>query len=122
MADPVKNNPANLADVDISQAAVDRDLFYKTPLNSDPSETDTAKTDRAKKVAKSELKKKNRKRNKKGITLPYNPVLESGTVYTVTGSRSDLDGNWLVVDMTHAFVKGSGAISTVNLERCITSF
>jgi hypothetical protein len=85
-------------------------------------ETDSDKVERAKKVAKSELKKKNRKRNKKGIVVPYNAALESGTVYAVTGSRSDLDGNWLVVDMTHTFVKGAGATSTVNLERCITAF
>jgi hypothetical protein len=85
-------------------------------------ETDNEKVARAKKVAKSELKKKNRKRHKKGITIPYNSALESGTVYTVQNSRSDLDGNWLVVNMTHNFVKGAGAVSTVDLERCITSF
>jgi hypothetical protein len=119
---PVINNPSNLLNIDISQAAIHNDLFNTTPIKNAPAETNSKKTARATKVAKSELKKKNRKRHKKGIVVPYNPALESGTVYAITGSRSDLDGNWLVVDMTHTFVKGAGAVSSINLERCITAF
>jgi hypothetical protein len=121
---PVINSPSNILHVDISQAAIHDDLFFAKPLKSPSasSETNSKKIDRATKVAKSELKKKNRKRHKKGIVVPYNAALESGTVYKISGSRSDLDGNWLVVDMNHSFVKGAGATSTINLERCITTF
>jgi hypothetical protein len=122
MDGPVINRPSNLGNLDILQQAIVHDLFSTTPLKSAPAETNSKKIARATKVAKSHLKQKNRKRYKKGIVLPYNPALESGTVYVISGTRSDLDGNWLVVNMTHDFVKGSGGVSTVSLERCSTSF
>jgi len=123
MADPVvKNVPENLTNVDISQKAIHENLFDTTPLKTDPApvkENNSKKVARAKKVAESKLKKKNRKRHRKNVVLFYNDAVESGTVYAVSNSRSDLDGNWLVVNVTHDVAK-SGSKTTLELERCLT--
>jgi hypothetical protein len=124
MAMPIVNNPSNLLHIDISQKAIHDDLFSTTPLKTSPSEPEednANKKERAKKVAKSKLKGKNRKRNKKSILKEYDPSLESATVYAVSGSRSDLDGNWLVVNVTHTLTKGGNSTSA-ELERCITKY
>src|SRR5262245_28941707 len=124
MADPVQNNPQNLTGVDISQKAIHDNLFYTTPLKTAPAqvkETRSTKVERAKEVAKSKLKKKNRKRHRKNIVKPYDETVESGTVYAVSGSRSDVDGNWLVVNVTHNFSKG-GATTAMELERCLPAY
>ena len=124
MAAPVINNPSNLTGIDISQQAIHNDLFNTTPLKTTPSvpiENNSKKKARAAKVAKSKLKGKNRKRNKKSVLKEYDPSLESATVYAVSGSRSDLDGNWLVVNVTHTLTKG-GNTTSAELERCITKY
>jgi hypothetical protein len=123
MAAPIPNNPSNLTGIDISQKAIHNDLFNTTPLKTPagPVENNAKKIARATKVAKSKLKGKNRKRHKKSVVKVYDPSLESGTVYAVSGSRSDLDGNWLVVNATHTLTKG-GNTTSIELERCITSF
>jgi hypothetical protein len=103
---------------------VQLNLFGRTPLATVPTatiENNETKTTRADKVAKSRLKKKNRKRHSKSIVLPLNLSLESATVYTTQGFSPDLDGNWLVTSVTHS-LKKSGSTTSVELERCKTSF
>jgi hypothetical protein len=103
---------------------VSLNLFGRTPLATVPTatvENNEKKTSRAHKVAKSRLKKKNRKRHSKSIVLPLNLGLESATVYTTQGFSPDLDGNWLVTSVTHS-MKKSGSTTSVDLERSKTSF
>ena len=119
---PVKNNPKNLLGINLPSAAIAGSLFSTVPLATTPTvnlETNAAKKARALKVATSKLKEKNRNRHKKSIVKPYDPSLESGTVYAVSGSRSDLDGNWLVVSVTNTLSKG-GNTTSAELERCLT--
>ena len=98
-------------------------LFGRTPAAATVAtqENNSNKTERADKVAKSRLKKKNRKRHQKSIVLPLNLGLESATVYTTRGFSPDLDGNWLVTQVTHT-LKKSGSTTSVELERCKSSF
>ena len=85
-------------------------------------DTNTVKKTRAAKVAKSRLKKKNRKRKKKNIVLEYNPTIEAGTVYTTSGFSPLFDGNWLVIQVTHEFKGRSGSTTSLELEKCILSY
>jgi len=102
---------------------VQLNYFGRTPLVTPTTTTENnqAKTTRADKVAKSRLKKKNRKRHQKSVVLPLNLSLESATVYTTQGFSPDLDGNWLVTSVTHS-MKKSGSTTSLDLERSKTSF
>jgi hypothetical protein len=102
---------------------VQLNLFGRTPAATPVAvqENNSSKVSRADKVAKSRLKKKNRKRHQKSISLPLNLGLEAATVYTTQGFSPDLDGNWLVTQVTHTMKKG-GSTTSVELERCKTTF
>lgn len=102
--------------------------FKYVPLKSgsDPvggsDDTNTVKKTRAAKVAKNKLKGKNRKHKKHGLELPFNPMIESGTVYTLQGFSPDFDGNWLITQVTHTFTGKGGTKTSIELEKAITSY
>ena len=124
--------PNTLPNLESTQSftGADRAPFQVTPLPGQKTgstvgskdDTNATKKARAAKVAKSKLKTKNRKRKKKNIVLEYNPSIESGTVYTTSGFSPLFDGRWLVILVTHDLKGKSGSTTTLELEKCITSY
>lgn len=119
---PALNNPLNLIGIDNPFSAIQKSLFSMTPLQalSDTAtqtlETNSDKCARAKHVAEKKLKKKNQKRHGISFEIPYNGGIESGTVYTLVNGSPDVDGPWLVVNVTHTLSKG-GNKTHVQLEK-----
>jgi hypothetical protein len=63
------------------------------------------------------LRGKNRKMRELRLTMPFNPTIESGTVYTLHGFATPLEGlNALVTEVAHHFRGGSGSITDVTLQ------
>jgi hypothetical protein len=79
----------------------------------------SASTSKAKKVAKAKHKKHNRKRHKKVLRLPFDPMIEAGTVYNLQGFGPDWDGPWLVFDAHHDFDPHNGSETHLELMKCI---
>lgn len=85
-------------------------------------DSNTASTTKAGRVAKSKLKKKNRKGKKHRITVPLNLRVEAGTVYTLQGFSPDFDANWLVTECEHKFSAKGGSTTSLDLQMCILGY
>ena len=86
------------------------------------AETDAGMNARAKRVARSKLKKKNRKGKKHQMTIPLNLRVEAGTVYTLQGFSPDFDGPWLVTEVEHKFAAKGGATTVLNMQMSIQGY
>lgn len=82
----------------------------------------TGSTTKAQRVAKSKLKKKNRKGKKHRLVVPLNLRIEAGTVYTLKGFSPDFDSNWLIIDCEHKFSAKGGSTTSLDLQMCITGY
>ena len=84
--------------------------------------TNAVKTARAKDVVKNLCKQKNRKFRKQHISIAFNPMVESGTIYTLQGFSPYLDGPWLVTQIIHSFNAKGGTNTEIDLEKAITDY
>lgn len=84
------------------------------PLVWDPGAADQQRADD---VAKNLCRGKNRNFRTLRLTMPFNPTIESGTVYQLKGFATALEGlNALVTEVCHHFRGGSGSTTDVVLQ------
>jgi hypothetical protein len=83
---------------------------------SKPDETDPQKVSAHNEVATNLLSQKNRKR-KHGpkMELPFDPTMEEGSMWQLTGFAPNFDGPWLVHEVVFSFAGKGGARLEIDL-------
>jgi hypothetical protein len=82
----------------------------------DPHETDSTKVKAQSTVAANTLAQKNRKK-KSGpkMELPFDPTMEEGTMWNLTGFAPSFDGKWLVHEVVFTFTGKGGSRMEIDL-------
>jgi len=86
----------------------------KTPL-----ETEIDKIQAHNDVAANVLAQKNRKRKQSSMELPFDPTIEEGTVYQLSGFAQNFDGKWLVTEVNFQFSGKGGSRMTLEFVQCL---
>jgi len=84
-----------------------------------PIETEIDKIGQHNNVAANTLAQKNRKRKQSSMELPFDPKMEEGTVYQLSGFAPNFDGKWLVTEVNYSFTGKGGSRMTVELMQCL---
>lgn len=86
----------------------------KTPL-----ETNTNKIQQHNNVAANMLAQKNRKRKQSSMELPFDPTIEEGTTWTLSGFAPNFDGKWLITGVDFTFTGKGGSRLNIELIQCL---
>jgi len=108
---PIKANVSNKQEYDIVK---DQANPGKTPI-----ETAIDKIGQHNDVAANTLAQKNRKRKQSSMELPFDPKMEEGTVYQLTGYAPNFDGKWLITEVNFSFTGKGGSRMTIELMQCL---
>jgi hypothetical protein len=84
-----------------------------------PIETQIDKIQQHNDVAANTLAQKNRKRKQSSMELPFDPTIEEGTVYQLTGFAPNFDGKWLITEVNFSFTGKAGSRMTLELMQCL---
>jgi hypothetical protein len=91
-----------------------------TPQNK--QETKQARQAKAQATAINKLQQKNRKSHTFTIVIPFNPVVQAGVVYKLTGFTPDADTDtWLLYDVAHRVQGKSGSITTMQFHHAASN-
>jgi hypothetical protein len=86
----------------------------KTPL-----ETELSNINLHNNVAANTLAQKNRKQKTSSMELPFDPTIEEGTNWNLTGFAPNFDGKWTINEVVFTFSGKSGSRMQIELTQCL---
>jgi hypothetical protein len=84
-----------------------------------PIETEIANIKQHNDVAANKLAQKNRKRKQSSMELPFDPTIEEGTNWTLTGFAPNFDGKWMITEVVYSFSGKTGSRMQIELMQCL---
>ena len=84
-----------------------------------PIETEIDRIKQHNDTAANQLLQKNRKRKQSSMELPFDPTIEEGTVYQLSGFAQNFDGKWLVTEVNFQFSGKGGSRMTLEFVQCL---